>query len=104
MEDERLVDIGRPGSRVTLRLGEFFSPNATDADLDQRAWRYADIEVETNPFATFQTVLTGEDIQEYGSLARAFRLALEIWRRVAHGGDRECPAAGGAAGTSASGA
>lgn len=72
MEDERLLlDLGQPGSRITLRLGELYSPNS--ADPTQRTWREASIEVQAHPFAgTIETVLSGEDIQEYDSLARMF--------------------------------
>jgi hypothetical protein len=85
VKDEHLLNIGQPGSRVTVRLGDLYSPNA--ADIAQRTWRYADIEVEAHPFAgTINTVLTAEDIQEYASLAGAFTSGQR--EHVVFGGDR----------------
>ncbi len=86
MADERLLlDIGRPGSRITLRVKGLCHPGA--AGLPQGTWRNAAIEVQAHPFAgTIETVLTGEDVEEYGSLARWFTEGRRD--HVVLGGDR----------------
>jgi hypothetical protein len=71
MDDDLILDIGRRGSRITVRVGAPYSSGS--ADPDQRAWRHAGIEIEAHPFAgTITTVLTAPDIEEYGALALAF--------------------------------
>ena len=86
MDADRLIlDIGRPGSRLTLRVGAPYSPGSVDPD--QRGWRHAGIGVEAHPFAgTIATVLTAPDIEEYGALALAFTTGQRD--RVVIGGHR----------------
>lgn len=72
MDDDRLVlDLGRRGSRIALRVGAAYSPDS--ADPDRRSWRHAHIDVDAHPFTgTITTVLTGQDIEEYSAIAHAF--------------------------------
>jgi hypothetical protein len=84
-DDQPILDIGRRGSRITVRVGAPYSPGS--ADPDQRLWRHADIVVEAHPFTgTIPTVLTAQDVEEYRALALAF--TTEQRDRVVIGGHR----------------
>jgi hypothetical protein len=84
-DDALLLDLGRSGSRIAVRLGEAYSPGSPDPA--QAAWRHAGIEVEAFPFAgTIRTVLTGPDIEAYAALAAEFTGGRRD--RVVLGGDR----------------
>jgi hypothetical protein len=85
MDDDPILDIGRRGSRITLRVGAPYSPGS--ADPEQRGWRHADIGVEAHPFTgTITTVLTARDVEEYAALALAFTTGQRD--HVVIGGDR----------------
>lgn len=84
-EDPLLLELGRRGSRIAVRLGDPYSPGSPDPV--RRAWRHAGIEVTAHPFAgTIQTILTGDDIEQYAALAEEFTSGRRD--RVVLGGDR----------------
>lgn len=64
---DRMLEIGVPGQRLGLVLGEPFSawpPGFLDAGLGQ-GWRQAQIEVEAGPFSgTIETVVVEADYRK----------------------------------------
>ncbi|MFC5060612.1 hypothetical protein [Actinomycetospora atypica] len=85
MAEEVLVDLGVPGARLLVRLGEHVA--AWSPDPDQASWRHAEIVVEAAPFSgTIPTILTGTEVGQY----REALAALDRGDRadVRLGGDR----------------
>ncbi|MCD2186074.1 hypothetical protein [Actinomycetospora soli] len=85
MADEVLLDVGAPGARLVVRLGEPFAPHHVDPET--RCWRHAEIVVDAAPFAgTIRTILTGDDVERYRAGIAA--LLADEEASVVLGGDR----------------
>jgi hypothetical protein len=70
-EQDVLLDLGRSGSRLTIRLGERY--DAASADPGVRTWRWTEIVVAATPFAgTIRTLLTGDDVAAFRQGIAAF--------------------------------
>ena len=70
-DPEVLLDLGMPGSRITVVVGEFWSPLM--AHLPGHGWRHARIEVQAAPFSgTINELFEDEDIAEYRTRAAQF--------------------------------